>query len=204
MESRTLLVEGPDDQHVMWAIFHHHNVPEMFDVEATNGIDKLLETVPVRLRVASGLERLAVVIDADEAMEHRWSQLRDSLANAGVAQLPSTPDQNGTTVELDDGRRFGAWLMPNNRLPGMLESFLAFLIPGSDELLPHVDALLEGLPAPRRFSDVKESKARIHSWLALQEDPGKPMGQAITARYLDADAGEVRSFLNWIDAALIQ
>jgi hypothetical protein len=49
-----------------------------------------------------------------------------------------------------------------------------------------------------RFKEVHESKARIHTWLAWQEEPGKPVGQAITARYLDANMPHVRQLLDWI------
>ncbi|MGH2495980.1 MAG: DUF3226 domain-containing protein [Ktedonobacteraceae bacterium] len=49
-----------------------------------------------------------------------------------------------------------------------------------------------------RFRNAHESKARIHTWLAWQKEPGKPMGQAITARYLDADALHARQLIAWI------
>ncbi len=50
----------------------------------------------------------------------------------------------------------------------------------------------------RRFRDVYESKAHIHTWLAWQKEPGKPLGQAITARYLDADAPHAQQLMDWI------
>jgi hypothetical protein len=36
----------------------------------------------------------------------------------------------------------------------------------------------------------------------LQEEPGKPLGQAITARYLDAHSTVVSPFLDWLSTAL--
>ena len=77
--------------------------------------------------------------------------------------------------------------MPDNRLPGMIEHFLAFLVSDNDKLLPHVDRFLTGIPsADRLFSDSASPKAHIHAFLAVQEKPGKPLGLAITFRYLDA------------------
>lgn len=38
----------------------------------------------------------------------------------------------------------------------------------------------------------------IHTWLAWQDDPGTPLGQAITKRYLDAEGPHVAAFLSWL------
>jgi len=204
MASRVLLVEGVDDKHVVWALFEHHNVEEVFSVEDAEGIDPLLESVPVRLCTASDLERLAVIIDADEDMDRRWDSLRSVLINAGYPELPDQPVENGTVVTLHDGKVFGVWVMPNNRLPGMLESFIAFLVPPDDALIAHVDAFVDGIELqPSRFPVARKQKARIHAWLAIQREPGKPLGQAVTARYLDADAAIVGSFIQWVRNALV-
>jgi len=57
----------------------------------------------------------------------------------------------------------------------------------------------DGIPATeRRFSDLAKPKAVIHTWLAWQEEPGKPLGTAITAKYLDAGVPEVNDFINWL------
>ena len=204
MASRVLLVEGTDDFHVMLALRKFHGMEQFFAVEKTDGIDRLLETVPVRLRTASELERLAVVMDADERLQSRWQQLRDRVVAAGYADMPAALDPRGTVVTLHDGKRFGVWIMPNNTLPGILEDFVSFLVPPDDDLVPFVDQFLDSIPPPpRRFPLSRRAKARIHSWLAIQEEPGKPMGQAITARYLDAQAAWGGPFLQWLKAALV-
>ena len=41
-------------------------------------------------------------------------------------------------------------------------------------------------------------KAHVHTWLAWQKEPGKPMGQAITKRYLDANAPHAQQLIVWI------
>jgi hypothetical protein len=97
---------------------------------------------------------------------------------------------------------FGVWLMPNNELPGKLEDFLSFLVPQHDKLLPFVEGFLDGLPSRddcnARFPDKDRVKASIHAWLAVQDEPGKPMGAAITARYLDADASMATELVAWL------
>ena len=49
-----------------------------------------------------------------------------------------------------------------------------------------------------RFRSTYRSKAKIYSWLAWQGEPGKPLGQAITARYLDADEPHAQKFAGWV------
>ena len=42
------------------------------------------------------------------------------------------------------------------------------------------------------------SKALIHTWLAWQEDPGTPLGLAVTKRYLDGDHALAQQFVQWL------
>jgi hypothetical protein len=204
MGRRELLVEGKDDQHVLWALLQAHAVPQTFSVLAIEGIERLLDQLPSRLK-GSDLECLSVIVDADEDIANRWLQLKARLENAGCTGVPEHPARDGTVAQIPDGPRVGVWLMPDNHLPGMLESFLAFLVPEGDALLPLVDEFLttKVVSPRRRFRDAHLPKARIHTWLAVQEEPAKPLGQAITARYLNAHRAVVTPFVNWIRAALV-
>jgi hypothetical protein len=47
----------------------------------------------------------------------------------------------------------------------------------------------------RPFRQSYEMKACIHTWLAWQEEPGTPLGRAITNRYLDASKSNARAFI---------
>ncbi|GAC1468243.1 MAG: hypothetical protein PVS3B1_23760 [Ktedonobacteraceae bacterium] len=38
---------------------------------------------------------------------------------------------------------------------------------------------------------------RLHTWLAWQEEPGTPMGQAITKRYVDASSPHALPLISW-------
>lgn len=198
-----LLVEGPHDKHVLYALAAHHKLPdECFKIETLNGLDALR----TRLRSRVGEEeRLGIVLDADVELTSRWQSIQEQVRKALGSEallLPTQPSPEGTVITLPDGRRLGIWLMPNNQLPGNLEHFLAFLRPAGDQLLPLVDSFLSQLPSaedcPQRFPDKDRMKARIHAYLALQKEPGKPLGQAITARYLDADAPEAQTLVEWL------
>jgi hypothetical protein len=203
MGRRVLLVEGPDDQHVMWSLCARHAMPETFVVQ-TAGNDrevlKLLRTQPK----TSDLERFAVILDADTDLERRWGEARGALLAAGYRDMPERPAPEGTIVHGPDLPPVGIWLMPDNRVPGILEDFLVFLVPAGDALLPLVNVFLDGIPEPaRRFAAKDHAKARIHAWLAAQEHPGKPLGQAITARYLDAGSAAAAPFVAWLRRALV-
>ena len=121
--------------------------------------------------------------------------------------IPELPAPQGTLILLpieDRTVRLGVWIMPDNRMPGMLDDFLVFLVSENDRTLPHVDRFLAGIPTTDRlFPDVARAKARIHSFLAVQKEPGKPLGLAITFRYLDAKQEAVRPFLTWLTSVLL-
>ena len=96
--------------------------------------------------------------------------------------------------------RVGVWIMPDNQTKGILEDFLRFLVPAGSPLFDHVKSSVEAIPeGERRFSQLAEPKAIIHTWLAWQGEPGKPLGTAITARYLDPDVAQVDVLVSWLN-----
>jgi hypothetical protein len=194
-----LVVEGQDDKHVIWAILERHNFAPEFAIQDEGGYESLHQRHSRRLKPGSDLERIGIVVDADANILARWQSIRSVLDRAGYAGAPDQPDPAGTVIGHDILPRVGVWIMPNNVLPGMLEDYLAFLVPTGDGLLQRVSESLDGIPPEeRRFADAHRPKALIHTWLAWQAEPGKPLGQAITARYLDADNPHVAVFLAWL------
>jgi hypothetical protein len=228
MVTRILLVEGQDDQHVMWNLFEFRGISKTFEVECPkseggmngetrrnkeDGGDRaLLDSIPARLLEAE-LDCLAVVLDAnDTGPKARWQSIRSRLLNAGYSDIPEEHAEGGTVFRLSlrprtpRSVRFAAWIMPDNRSNGMLEDFVTGLIRDDDDMLPFVDQFLNSIPAvQRRYVPAHQPKARVHSWLAVSERPGRPMGQAIKAdKHLDANHASVQPFLNWIQAALVE
>jgi hypothetical protein len=208
MGERVLLVEGDNDMHVVHNLLNANkfdmkgvSVVKAPNPDRTNkaaGIDLLMESLPVRLK-QSGLKRLGVVVDADTDAKKRWNQLTTRLKQTGeTKKFPSKPPHDGFVVDLTTGIRFGAWIMPDNMLRGAIEDFAALLVPPDDPLMPHCDRFIDGIPEEnRRFSSDHRSKARIYSWLAVQEEPGRPMGQAITMTYLKHDSATAKPFVDW-------
>jgi hypothetical protein len=196
--SSILLVEGPDDQHVVWTLLQHHKIEENFSVLEKGGIEDLLKTVPVQLK-GSELRQLGIMVDADENIAGRWQSLTDILRKAGYSGLPARPDDAGTIIDQEGKPRLGIWLMPDNRATGMVEDFIRFLVPVDDALIGHARHCVQNIDdSNRRFRPSYLSKAEIHTWLAWQEHPGTPLGQAITKKYLDAHCHHATSFMAWI------
>lgn len=189
----------------------HYSIPELFEVRSLKGVNNLSETIESRkIRLIDSFEvqlttivkgRLGIIVDADTDLSARWASLKHILKSSGYNAIPKSPVSGGTIIRQEKKPVVGIWLMPDNTIPGMLEDFIGFLRPQSDLLWPMVDeAVLKVklLEEEHRFRNVHESKARIHTWLAWQKEPGKPMGQAITAHYLDANASHAQQFITWI------
>jgi len=195
-----LLVEGHDDLHVIKNLLKRESIDLPIEIIDCGGIDPMLERIPVQLK-ASGLKILGIVLDADESVSARFDAIRNILTKSGMSSFPKAPEPNGTIVRESD-LTVGVWVMPDNVERGKLEDFVALLIEPSDDLKPMVNTALDeiyrtGVP---RYKTSDRSKAFIHTWLAWQESPGRPMGLAITMKYLTASPSVQVSFTNWVGA----
>lgn len=230
--STLLLVEGPDDEHVVKNIcgrmqigridkvrFKHNLHPT--DKEPPRGKEALLKALPNYLESrGEELTALGVLVDADDNLATSWQSIIRTLHQIGYADLPEHPDPAGTVIPppqketqppqpgdrdvspLDDTNplplpRIGIWIMPDNQLNGTLEDFLKFLVPEGDPLLPYAEQTLNNLPKTH-FTSPRRPKALMHTWLAWQDEPGKPYGQAISAKYLNTDLPMAKTFANWL------
>ncbi len=195
-----LVVEGSDDMHVLSAILKRHAFKPEFVIRDEKGFQSLIARVAIHLKPGTDLERFGIIVDADADVLGRWQEIRTVLERAGYRSVPESPDPAGTLIEQDEAPRVGVWIMPNNLVPGMLEDYVRFLVPPGDALYDRACRCVDEIPdTERRFAAQHLSKARIHTWLAWQDDPGTPMGLAITKRYLDADSPQVGGLLSWLN-----
>lgn len=200
--SQKLLVEGIDDQHVIWGLLKARDFPEVFAVEAKSGVENLLRVFPVQVK-GSGVKAVGVVIDADVDLLGRWDSLRNAMSELGYSPPKDLPGE-GVILEAEGMPRVGAWIMPDNSLPGMLEDFVGYLVPTDDHLWSHAAEVLANIPdGLAGFAAHHLSKAHIHTWLAWQEDPGTPMGLAITKKYLDPVADTAEPFIGWLQKLFV-
>ncbi len=192
-----LLVEGKDDLMVLSEILDHHSIPENFRIVDKKGIENLLNTLDVEL-AAGGLERLAILVDADTEPARRWGQIRTLLTASGYTEAPAAWDAAGTVFE-QKSRRIGVWIMPDNAAAGMLEDFVQRLAPPEDNLLTFAEECVdEVIVRDRRFPLNQRSKAVIHTWLSWQKEPGTPLGLAVKNRELNAASPVVLPLLDWL------
>jgi hypothetical protein len=195
------LVEGTDDEHVLKHICGQRSVGKLDEIKQQGSVEKLIENFPVRLK-ESEIEALGIVLDADTDLSGRWDSLKHRLKQAGYAGVPDQPAAEGTILSPPSDTllpRFGVWLMPDNKSPGILEDFLRFLVPAGSKLFEHVESSVAAIPEnERHFSKLAEPKAIIHTWLAWQEEPGKPLGTAITAKFLDPKVAQADVLVAWL------
>lgn len=84
----------------------------------------------------------------------------------------------------------------------MLEDFISFMIPEpeKDVLLTKADEVLSAIETEgiNNYKKAHHSKARIHTWLAWQDEPGTAMGTAITKQILSTNGDLCMTFVNWL------
>lgn len=211
-----MLVEGRNDLFVLGELLQRHGVDcaisgskrgdikeKTIVIDEQGGVAGVLDALKVALLGYNDLERLAIVVDADTDIEARWDALRNILVRFGGKEIPRSPAPEGTVITLKRPYRtlrVGVWLMPDNRVPGILEDFVAFLVPDENTFLwQHAVDSVARIPAEQRnFPAVARPKAEIHTWLAWQKEPGQPFGLALTAKYLDSNAPYALNLVSWV------
>ncbi len=209
---KKLLVEGNDDFHVVAHIRNNHGLVDNFDIVDCRSVDKVKKNLRAHL-LAKDTDVIGIIVDADGDTEHaddalkaRWDSLIGELSKYGYA-VPNAPDNSGTVIRgFAHFPKIGIWLMPDNvQRPGMLEDFMATLITPHDALKPIAERTLDEIEtirfseeSRRWFKSIHRSKALIHTWLAWQDEPGRPMGVAIKAKMFDSDTELCKRFAKWL------
>lgn len=204
-----LIFEGADDRHVVMNLLYSHEhdgsrLKDVFDPKDKNGIDNLIGTLREELG-ATDLGRLAVIIDADTNLSAQWGRVSSILREYGCNDVPPEPVAEGTILSLGNGKHLGIWVMPDNQSNGALEDFVSTLIAAEDTLWPKAQVDVDAIPeVDRRFRTTYLSKAKVHTWLAWQEEPGTKMGETFKKKYLNPEHPRARVFVDWLRRLLMQ
>ena len=205
VQPKRLLVEGDTDKRVIPFLMEANGVawgtadrPAVY-IAPYGGVGEMLKAGAIEGELsASGLEALGIVADANGDARKRWAQIR-RLCQAQVPSLPEDLPAEGLRVTHASGPRFGVWIMPDNRSKGMLEDLLVQLVPSESESLFALARRCIGeaadIDAP--FKPAQLTKARVHTWLAWQDEPGKSLHQAVHHRVLDPTKAESKPFVRW-------
>jgi len=197
-----LVVEDTDILGVVIGLMKHHVKWGMTDAEwpvyvsKKLGKDSVFGELPVEFK-GSGVRRLGIVVDADNDLDGTWAQVAAFCKNLG-APVPKKCPKSGLIVPIGE-QVFGAWIMPNNELSGMVEHFCHELVPDDGEVLWKFaeECAKESRTKGAKFPNIYMPKAHIHTWLAWQETPGERMGAAITGRTLGHESDSAKMFVKW-------
>ena len=191
---KILLVEGPDDKHVVRHLCERHQDMPAFSIKDLDGFPNLKAAIGPEVKV-SGRAALGILADANADPNGRWQAIVEQLRRVGV-NSPQQIVPTGTIVEHKP--RVGIWLMPDNSAKGELEDFIRKLIPTGDQVWPRAQHYIEGIPTvERKFTENKVLRAQVHAWLATRSEP-RMMGAAIGIGDLDATIRPAEEFVDWI------
>ncbi len=128
----------------------------------------------------------------------RWQSIRNACLSS-IANIPEEIPATGLIINTPDGQKFGVWMMPDNIIPGMLETFLGYMIPQPGESLWQYaqEVAREAKNQGATFKDSYIHKAEIYTWLAWQDEPGRQIHQAIKYNILNPQDAKVQGFINW-------
>jgi hypothetical protein len=121
------------------------------------GVERLLDSMPVRLKASEEGDIVGVVIDADIDVAARWRSLSDRLIRVGYTGVPTARHRGHhprpAIWHLTSSRRHLDYA--DNQTKGILEDFLRFLLPARSPLFDHIATSVATIPAgERRFSQL--------------------------------------------------
>lgn len=207
IKRKKLLVEGAEDKRVIPELIEANGVrwgenlrQAIVYIQDFDGIDNLLAPNEISTQLKeSGLEILGIMVDADERLEDRWGHIRKECMGV-FSELPEEFPKQGLIHSNESGLKLGVWIMPDNQARGMLETFLADLVPDYqvNSVWRHAEFSLEkaitiGAPCKESHLD----KAKVHTWLAWQNPPGRQLHNAVMERIFAPSHPKAQTFIQW-------
>ena len=199
--SRTLYIEGTDDKHAIGQLLirREHAPEDLPAFEDSGGKQGVLRAIRVAVRAGTG-KSLFLVLDANDDPRSTWESVASRLRAVGVEAPDGIPAGGFAGESKTYSARVGVWLGPDNRRTGAEDDFLQDLIDEHDPLLRHAeDSASKAKQLGARYSDGDTGKAVLHTWLAWQEEPGRPYGLAIKARYFGTESVAAQEFVAWFE-----
>lgn len=207
---KKLLVEGFEDKRVIPELIEANGIiwePEpgkyVVNIDSHGGINNLLDPDVIFTELQdSNLAALGLIVDADEEPIARWKSIRKVCLDSKISNLPESLPEEGLIHSTTIGPKFGVWMMPDNQMRGMLETFLAYMVPDEEEPLwkyaGQTVTEAKNLGAP--FKKTHKDKARIYTWLAWQNPAGRQLHDAVKQRILDPQHPKALAFVSWFKA----
>lgn len=203
-QSKILLVEGTGDEGVIKEILHAWGVSCPYIV-ACGSDDLVFKALKMYLSNPGPYKTIGVIVDADihpQGRLQRFAQVLNASKRYTLDEkTPLLAEGLITDGAVVDAARVGLWVMPDNQGHGMLEDFLSGMANAvHPELLAeseHAISSVENLGI-QQYTPRHRPKAKIHTYLAWQEEPGRTLPQAIQKHYLDVSSENARPFVEWV------
>ena len=180
---RILIVEGPDDRHSIIGLMQHHvdwpgdskRWPVLVDIGKS--VDEILAPGYLSAEIKQRtVKSVGLMLDADGHAAGRYQRVKQ-LCEGLFPELPNSLPASGLVSQHGD-KRFGLWIMPDNRADGDLETFLRNLVPDALEpLWRHACASVrDAIDTGAGCRQSHMPKANLYTWLAWQDPPGQSQG----------------------------
>ena len=202
---KRLLVEGEADKYAILGIMKAHLVwpddpPWPVFIKGMGGNSELLKKdVFAFYFKTTAVQTFGVVVDADMNPKGKFQSICSCLADH-CDGLPNEMPNEGLILRAKNGKRFGAWVMPDNSSQGAIESLLKMTIePTGRPLLAYAESCSalakKDYDAPFRDSD--REKAEVFSWLAWQDPPSPTAHQSLRRGLMNPRSAPLVPFVNW-------
>ncbi|MBD2551861.1 hypothetical protein H6G51_01080 [Limnothrix sp. FACHB-708] len=212
--SRVLFVEGSSDKTIIKEILNiylpHWKITRkrsgssqpQIDIQDLQGIKNITPDKIFNQLADPNVPALGIVIDADSSASDQWQEICQTCQSVEQLRSISFPNQipeNGFICSVSDDQKFGIWMMPDNRSPGMLETLLSQLIPNDrEDLWTHLqNSVSQAKPLGATFDDKHLDKAHIYTWLAWHHKPGAWLKTGERAVF-NFDHPQVHAFVDWL------
>ena len=213
-QSRVLFVEGSSDKTIVKEILNtylpHWQITRkrsgssqpQIDIQDLQGIKNITPDKIFNQLADPNVPALGIVIDADGSASDQWQEICQTCQSVEQLNSISFPNQipgNGFICSVSDDQKFGIWMMPDNRSPGMLETLLSQLIPSDREnLWIHLqNSVSQAKQLGATFDDKHLDKAHIYTWLAWHHKPGAWLKTGERAVF-NFDHPQVQAFVDWL------
>jgi hypothetical protein len=202
---KKLLVEGQDDLRVIPELVEKNGIfwgnkkeEAIVSIQECGGYENITFDLIYTELQTGRCTHLGLIVDADDNASLRWQSLRNVCLSI-VPNLPEEIPETGLIINTLDGKKFGVWLMPDNIIEGMLETFLGYMIPAQGENLWQYaqEVAREAKNQGATFKESYIDKAEIYTWLAWQDEPGRQIHQAIKYNILNPHNPKVQRFIDW-------
>jgi len=212
--SRVLFVEGSSDKTIIKEILNiylpHWKITRkrsrssqsQINIQDLQGIRNITPDKIFNQLADPNVPALGIVIDADSSASDQWQEICQTCQSVEQLRSISFPNQipeNGFICSVSDDQKFGIWIMPDNRLPGMLETLLSQLIPNDrEDLWTHLqNSVSQAKQLGATFDDKHLDKAHIYTWLAWHHKPGAWLKTGERAVF-NFDHPQVHAFVDWL------